>query len=165
MDYETFGEHQWADTGIFDFLATLPGEILRHPDNAFVTPSEAVVKFQSRGELDIPNFISWADIERDLSAWMGNPMQHDALRQLYDLEPKVLSTNNDELITKWRRLQISDHFYYMCTKWFSDGDVHKYFNPHNSPYEAFISFMNALQDLKLRIQQSSNTSPPSPLLN
>ena len=158
MDYETFGEHQWADTGIFDFLATLPGEILKHPDNTFVTPSQAIVKFPARGELDVPQFVSWADVERDLSAWLGNPMQHDALHQLYSLEPSVLATNDQRLISNWRNLQISDHFYYMCTKWFADGDVHKYFNPHSSPYEAFISFMNALQDLKLRVQQASTTT-------
>ena len=153
MDYETFGEHQWADTGIFNFLEHLPGEILKHPDNSFVTPTVAATKFPSRGTLSVPNFISWADLERDLSAWTGNPMQQEALRHLYSLEKDVLATNNQLLTTDWRRLQTSDHFYYMCTKWFADGDVHKYFNPNSSPYEAFISFMNVLQDLKLRIQQ------------
>ncbi|OGC92762.1 alpha-amylase [Candidatus Amesbacteria bacterium RIFCSPLOWO2_01_FULL_49_25] len=152
MDYETFGEHQWADTGIFEFLKSLPGEILKHPDNSFVTPSEAAKRFPARGTLDIPHYISWADVERDLSAWTGNSMQQEALKNLYSLEKNILTTQNRQLITDWRRLQTSDHFYYMCTKWFADGDVHKYFNPHLSPYEAFISFMNALQDLKLRIQ-------------
>ena len=146
MDYETFGEHQWADTGIFDFLAALPAEI-----SSFVTPSVAVKRFPAVSELSIPNFISWADLERDLSAWTGNPMQQEALRHLYSLEKAVLTTHNPQLTTDWRRLQTSDHFYYMCTKWFADGDVHKYFNPNSSPYEAFISFMNVLQDLKLRI--------------
>lgn len=154
MDYETFGEHQWADTGIFDFLRHLPPEILRHPDNYFVTPSEAVEKFPARGELDIPNYISWADVERDLSAWLGNPMQDDAARKLYELESQILTSNNQDLISDWRRLQTSDHFYYMCTKWFADGDVHKYFNPYDSPYDAFISFMNALTDLKLRLESN-----------
>ncbi|HJZ05061.1 alpha-amylase [Candidatus Amesbacteria bacterium RIFCSPHIGHO2_01_FULL_48_32] len=158
MDYETFGEHQWADTGIFDFLASFPGQILKHPDNSFVTPSEAIDTYPIRDTLDIPNFISWADVERDLSAWLGNPMQHDALHHLYSLESQVLRTKDYSLIDDWRKLQISDHFYYMCTKWFSDGDVHKYFNPHDTPYEAFISFMNALQDLKLRISQSTSSN-------
>lgn len=151
MDYETFGEHQWADTGIFEFLRALPEEILKHPDNNFVTPSEAIRRYSSRGELDIHNFISWADIERDLSAWLSNPMQHDALRKLYDLETNILSSGDEKLIEDWRRLQTSDHFYYMCTKWFADGDVHKYFNPYESPYEAFISYTNVLNDLRMRL--------------
>lgn len=150
MDYETFGEHQWEDTGIFEFLRHLPEEILKHPDNDFVTPSEAIDRFTPVAELDVHNFISWADIERDLSAWLSNPIQHDAIRKLYDLEQGVLASNDEALIEDWRKMQTSDHFYYMCTKWFADGDVHKYFNPYSSPYEAFISFMNALNDLKLR---------------
>ena len=156
MDFETFGEHQWADTGIFEFLRHLPGEILKHPDNYFVTPSEAVAKFPARAELDVPFFMSWADVERDLSAWLGNPIQDDAASKLYALEASVLQTGDAKLITDWRRLQTSDHFYYMCTKWFADGDVHKYFNPYQSPYDAFISFMNVLSDLRLRL-----TPPPT----
>lgn len=159
MDYETFGEHQWADTGIFDFLASLPAEILKHPDNSFVTPSEAVKNFPVMAHLDVPHFISWADVERDLSAWLGNSMQQEALKSLYELEPYILKSKFKSLISNWRQLQTSDHFYYMCTKWFSDGDVHKYFNPHNSPYEAFISFMNALQDLKLRLSLTTAYAP------
>ena len=151
MDYETFGEHQWSDTGIFEFLAALPGEILKHPDNDFITPSEAVAKYSPKAELDVPHFVSWADVERDLSAWLSNPMQHDALQKLYELESAVLAANDKALLQDWRRLQTSDHFYYMCTKWFADGDVHKYFNPYESPYDAFISCMNALQDLRMRI--------------
>jgi alpha-amylase len=152
MDYETFGEHQWEDTGIFEFLRALPAAILAHPDNSFVTPHEAVSRFEPRTELDVPNFMSWADIERDLSAWLSNPMQHDAAAKLYALEKEVLATEDHELIDTWRKLQTSDHFYYMCTKWWSDGDVHKYFSPYESPYEAFISFMNALNDLQLRVR-------------
>lgn len=152
MDYETFGEHQWEDTGIFKFLRLLPEEILKHPDNDFVTPSEAIERFEPITELNIPNFVSWADIERDLSAWLSNAMQRDAIKKLYNLEEKVLKTKDQRLIEDWRRLQASDHFYYMCTKWFADGDVHKYFNPYDSPYDAFISFMNVLNDLKLRLK-------------
>jgi len=151
MDYETFGEHQWVDTGIFEFLKSLPRELCRHPDNYFVTPSESVKLFPTRGEIDVPNFISWADVERDLSAWLGNDIQRDAASQIYALESSVLKTRDRKLIDDWRRLQTSDHFYYMCTKWFADGDVHKYFNPYESPYEAFIAFMNVLTDLRLRI--------------
>ncbi len=153
MDYETFGEHQWEDTGIFDFFRALPGEILKHPDNDFVTPTEAVKRYKPVGELDVPEFVSWADVERDLSAWRSNPMQYDAFQKLYDLEKDVLKTKDENIIEDWRRMQTSDHFYYMCTKWFADGDVHKYFNPYESPYEAFISFMNVLNDLKLRVNK------------
>ncbi len=152
MDYETFGEHQWAETGIFDFLRALPGEILKHPDNDFVTPSEALLRYKAVGELDIHDFISWADIERDLSAWTANAMQQSALRRLYDLESAILKKRNPQLLKDWRALQTSDHFYYMCTKWFTDGDVHAYFSPYESPYEAFIAFMNVLKDMTLRTQ-------------
>jgi len=162
MDYETFGEHQWECTGIFDFLKALPGEVLKHPDNDFVTPSEAIDRYQSVGELDIPHYVSWADEERDLSAWLSNSMQNDAIQKLYDLESLVLATADSDIIEDWRRLQTSDHFYYMCTKWFNDGDVHKYFNPYESPYEAYIHFMNALNDLRLRLR-ATKVKVPSPL--
>jgi len=155
MDYETFGEHQWESTGIFNFLNDLPAALLKHPDNNFVTPSEAIERYQPREEVDVENFASWADVERDLSAWLSNPMQHDAMKKLYELEKRVIASEDMELILDWRRLQTSDHFYYMCTKWFADGDVHKYFNPYDSPYEAFISYMNVLGDLKLRLKTTS----------
>jgi len=153
MDYETFGEHQWEDTGIFEFLKAFPGEHLRHPDNSFVTPSEAVEKYKAYDEIDAPHYVSWADVERDLSAWRGNPIQHDALNAVYALEKEILATGNKRLIEDWRRLQTSDHFYYMCTKWFADGDVHKYFNPYDSPYDAFISYMNVMHDLRMRLDE------------
>jgi alpha-amylase len=154
MDYETFGEHQWEDTGIFNFLRHMPGEILKHPDNNFMTPSDAADAYPAVSELDVHNFMSWADVERDLSAWLSNSMQWEAAHKLYELEPKVLAINDAKLTDDWRRLQTSDHLYYMCTKWFNDGDVHKYFNPYESPYEAFIAFMNVLNDMKLRISTS-----------
>ncbi len=152
MDYETFGEHQWEDTGIFNFLRALPSEVLKNPDNNFMTPSEVATNYPARGELDVHHFVSWADIERDLSAWLSNSMQHEAAHNLYEMEKQVMKTGDNVLIHDWRRLQTSDHFYYMCTKWFNDGDVHKYFNPYNSPYDAFISFMNVLNDMKLRLR-------------
>lgn len=153
MDYETFGEHQWADKGIFDFLEKMPEEILKHSDNDFVTPSEAFKKYPAVDEVDVPYVVTWADTERDLSAWIGNSIQSSALDFIYNLKDMVLKTNNKKIIDDWRKLQTSDHYYYMCTKWFSDGDVHKYFNPYESPYDAFISFMNAAQDLKLRVDK------------
>ncbi|MDH3353137.1 MAG: alpha-amylase, partial [Nanoarchaeota archaeon] len=151
MDYETFGEHQWEDTGIFDFLRHLPGEFLKHPDNNFKTPSEVVDSYETKGEYDCHNFISWADMERDLSAWKGNEIQDASMNRIYNIGERVKLTGNAVLIHKWRKLQTSDHFYYMCTKWFNDGDVHKYFNPYDSPYDAFISYMNVLQDLEMEV--------------
>ncbi len=155
MDYETFGEHQWEDTGIFEFMRHLPGAVLRHPDNNFKTPSEVVDTYESVGTIDAHHYISWADVERDLSAWLGNKMQESALAELYKIEAQIKHTHNETLINAWRKLTTSDHFYYMCTKWFADGDVHKYFNPYESPYEAYIAFMNVLQDLKLRAEEAT----------
>jgi alpha-amylase len=154
MDYETFGEHQWQDTGIFDFLRHLPEEILRYPDNNFKTPTEVIKTYDAVGTIDVPHTISWADIERDLSAWRGNPMQENALTELYRLEDKVKQTGDRNIIADWRKLQTSDHFYYMCTKYFADGDVHKYFNHYDSPYDAYINFMNVLDNLDYRCSRA-----------
>lgn len=151
MDYETFGEHQWEDTGIFHFLRALPAELMKHPDTTFKTPTETIQSYDAVGEYDVPDILTWADTERDLTAWMGNEIQHAAIHAVYALEQTVLNSGDKKLIEDWRRLQISDHFYYMCTKWFNDGDVHEYFNPYYSPYEAYIAFMNALNDLQLRL--------------
>jgi len=158
MDYETFGEHQWADKGIFEFLENLPKELIKHPDNDFVTPSEAVKRYQVMDEVDVPFIVTWADSERDLSAWVGNAIQTSAIDFIYKMENDIKNTSNKRLLNDWRRLQTSDHFYYMCTKWYSDGDVHKYFNPYESPYDAFISYMNAASDLKLRMEKSGKKS-------
>jgi alpha-amylase len=150
MDYETLGEHQWADTGIFDFMRRLPEEILRHPDNDFKTPSEVAASYEPVGTIDVPHVISWADTERDLSAWLGNPMQSNAIHELYRLEKRIKRANDERILADWRKLQVSDHFYYMCTKHFSDGDVHKYFNPYDSPYDSYINYMNVLDHLERR---------------
>ncbi|MHC5082546.1 MAG: glycoside hydrolase family 57 protein [Planctomycetota bacterium] len=154
MDYETFGEHQWEDTGIFDFMNHLPEKVLEHPDNNFMTPSEVVDNYQPVDTVDVPHIISWADTERDLSAWLGNAMQSNALHEIYKIEKLVKQTQNDELLPDWRKLQTSDHFYYMCTKYFADGDVHKYFNPYESPYDSYINFMNVLSNLRTRCNES-----------
>lgn len=150
MDYETFGEHQWHETGIFDFLEHLPQEFLRRDGNTFMTISDAIDAFEPVDSVDVPHTITWADIERDLTAWVGNAMQQQAIATLYSLEKDVLASGDKQLIEDWRRLQTSDHVYYMCTKWFSDGDVHAYFSPYESPYDAFIAFSNALRDVQLR---------------
>jgi alpha-amylase len=156
MDYETFGEHQWEDTGIFNFVRHLPEKILQHPDNNFKTPGEVAQSYPTVDIVDVPHIISWADTERDLSAWLGNAMQSSAIHELYRLERKVKSTNDEKVISDWRKLQASDHFYYMCTKYFADGDVHKYFNPYDSPYDSYINFMNVLDNLQSRCSRPTN---------
>jgi len=154
MDYETFGEHQWEDTGIFDFMRALPGALKQHPETTFKTPTETIESYEAIGELDVPDILTWADTDRDLTAWTGNDIQKDAIRSIYAIENDVIKTEDPELIETWRKLQTSDHFYYMCTKWFQDGDVHAYFSPYESPYDAYIAFMNALSDLQLRVSHA-----------
>ncbi|HVX56907.1 MAG TPA: glycoside hydrolase family 57 protein, partial [Candidatus Saccharimonadales bacterium] len=137
MDYETFGEHQWEASGVFDFLEHLPGEWLKTEDHTFMTVSQAAESFEPVDEVDVPGIVTWADTERDLSAWTGNAMQAGAIQSLYNLEQRVLETGDWALIEDWRRLQTSDHFYYMCTKWFNDGDIQAYFSPYETPYVAY----------------------------
>lgn len=153
MDYETFGEHQWEDSGIFNFLEKLPEEVLRNPGLDFKTPSELIASYEPRDYVDIPHTLTWADTDRDLTAWLGNPMQRAAIESIYQLEEDIHKINDHKLMEDWRRLQTSDHFYYMCTKWSNDGDVHAYFSPYESPYDAYIAYMNALTDLKLRVDK------------
>lgn len=155
MDYETFGEHQWEEHGIFDFMRTWIPEWLKDESHSFVTASQAAVSQEPADEVSVERTVTWADTERDLSAWLGNSMQQEALRHLYELEEDVLRSRDSELISDWRNLQTSDHVYYMCTKWFTDGDVHAYFSPYTSPYDAFIYFMNAVRDLRFRLMQVS----------
>ncbi|HVI60586.1 MAG TPA: glycoside hydrolase family 57 protein [Candidatus Saccharimonadales bacterium] len=153
MDYETFGEHQWEESGVFDFLENLPKEWLKTAGNTFMTVSQAAETFDPVDEIDVPQIITWADTERDLSAWLGNAMQESSIRGLYDLGDRIIGSGDWELIEDWRRLQTSDHFYYMCTKWFNDGDIHAYFSPYESPYEGYINFMNAYRDLQARLAE------------
>ncbi|MBK8269189.1 MAG: alpha-amylase [Planctomycetes bacterium] len=153
MDYETFGEHQWSYTGIFDFLYHLPGEVMRHPDNDFKTPGEVAAAHEAVGAYDAHHLISWADTERDLSAWLGNAMQSNALQEAYNLEKDIKKMGDAELLSDWRKLLTSDHYYYMCTKYFADGDVHKYFNPYESPYDSYINFMNVLDNISSRAKK------------
>ncbi len=151
MDYETFGEHQWHETGIFDFLDHLPREWLKTEGNSFMTVSEVIDSFPPVDRVDVPQTTTWADTERDLSAWLGNNMQLSAINAVYDLQDAILDTHDLVLIDDWRKLQTSDHFYYMCTKYFNDGDIHAYFSPYENPYEAFTAYMNAYHDLKFRL--------------
>lgn len=153
MDYETFGEHQWQESGIFDFLEHLPSQWLKTTGNSFMTVTEAIETFAPRDTVDVPQTITWADTERDLSAWVGNGMQSAAITALYELGDKILATGDWALIEDWRRLQTSDHFYYMCTKWFNDGDIHAYFSPYENPYDAFTAYMNVYHDLQFRLSE------------
>ncbi len=156
MDYETFGEHQWAETGIFDFLRALPDAVfaMNPGQNGFILPREAVASHDPVGEYDVERPISWADSERDLSAWLGNPLQDNAVSELYALEGPVKAKHaagDPWVLEDWRKLTTSDHVYYMCTKHWADGDVHKYFSPYDSPYDAYINFMNVLDNLRTRV--------------
>ena len=152
MDYETFGEHQWADTGIFEFLKALPAEAEKYRHLRFATPSQLVERIPARDDIDAPNVTSWADMERDTSAWLGNDMQRNAFALVESLGGQVKERKDENLLRTWRMLQNSDHFYYMCTKSLSDQDVHNYFSPYDSPFDAYINYMNILNDFKEKVE-------------
>ncbi|MFR9627552.1 MAG: glycoside hydrolase family 57 protein [Rikenellaceae bacterium] len=153
MDYETFGEHQKASTGIFDFMKALPAQILS-AGMEFATVSEAASKHQPASVLYCPHTMSWADEERDVTAWLGNDLQNEAFEKIYALRDKITELGNSDFDYVWRFMQTSDHFYYMATKWLSDGDVHSYFNPYDSAYEAFINYMNVLSDFEIEVDKA-----------
>ena len=153
LDYETFGEHNWKETGIFDFLQHMPGMILKKTPFRFMTPSEIADTLQPVAAINIPSPISWADEERDITAWLGNELQVAALDKLYELSDKVKRCNDPQMNRDWEYLQSSDHFYYMATKFFSDGAVHAYFNPYETPYDAFMNYMNVLSDFEIRVNR------------
>lgn len=152
MDYETFGEHQWAETGIFDFMRHLPEAIFKGSNFTFSTPSEVARGASAVSKIHVSTPISWADEERDLTAWLGNDMQDEAFDRLFELEKMIKKIDDEEIKRDWEYLQTSDHFYYMCTKFFSDGSVHEYFSPYDTPYDAFINYMNVLSDFIIRVK-------------
>ena len=153
MDYETFGEHQSAESGIFEFMQALPAAVLKDGTFNFVTPSEATKKYKPVSDIAVEDPISWADEERDVTAWLGNELQSEAFKKVYAMTEKLAIVNDPELYEDFGHLQESDHFYYMCTKFFSDGEVHKYFNPYDTPYEAFINYMNVISDFQIRLDE------------
>ena len=153
MDYETFGEHQSVESGIFEFMRALPAAVLKDGTFGFVTPSEASRKIKPVSDISVEDPISWADEERDLTAWLGNELQSEAYKKVYAMTEKLSIVNDAELWEDFGHLQESDHFYYMCTKFFSDGEVHKYFNPYDTPYEAFINYMNVISDFQIRLDE------------
>lgn len=169
MDYETFGEHQWASTGIFDFFKGMVDNIIASNDNDFLTIEQASERYDARGEVDAHHYTSWADARRDLGAWQGNELQRQAHDELYKLEPYIKETGNQDLIEAWRHLTTSDHVYYMYTDGMSDGDVHDHFSPYDSPYKSYMFYMNALNDLARRLGATRSKQPitesPSTLLN
>ncbi|MFI3259320.1 MAG: glycoside hydrolase family 57 protein [Rikenellaceae bacterium] len=159
MDYETFGEHQKADTGIFDFMKAFPQAVVANPALEFATVSEAAQRTQPVSVLYCPHAMSWADEERDVTAWLGNELQNEAFAKIYGLREKVTKLNDENFNYVWRFMQTSDHFYYMATKWLSDGDVHSYFNPYDSAYEAFINYMNILSDFEIEVDKALANKP------
>ena len=154
MDYETFGEHQKASTGIFDFVKALPKAVLNRGDLKFATVSETAAEHQPVAVIHCPHVMSWADEERDITAWLGNDLQNEAFAKIYELKDKVRSLKSEDFNYVWNFMQTSDHFYYMATKWLSDGDVHSYFNPYGSSYEAFINYMNVLSDFQIEVEKA-----------
>lgn len=159
MDFETFGEHQWEDTGIFDFMNRLIDSWLSVYDNRFVTVSEACDLMEPAGEISMPQTVTWADMERDLSAWMGNALQDEAMQTLYGLKEQIKTIRDPQLIEDFHRLTTSDHAYYMSIKYWNDGDVHAYFSAYDSPYDAFMYYVNILRDLKFRVEAANAEQP------
>ena len=153
MDYETFGEHQSVETGIFEFMKALPAAVLKDGTFGFATPSEVAKKYKPVSDIAVDDPISWADEERDVTAWLGNELQSEAFKKVYAMTEKLSIVNDPDLWLDYGHLQESDHFYYMCTKFFSDGEVHKYFNPYDTPYEAFINYMNVISDFQIRLDE------------
>ncbi len=153
MDYESIGEHQWEETGVFDFWEKLPEAVIE-AGSQWVTPTEAVEVYRASREYDSHFMTSWADAERDLSAWMGNVMQQEAIAKVHRLEQGVLAVKDPDLTHTWAKMQTSDHFYWMSTKGGTDGSVHSYFTPYPSPYDAYIYFMNVLADLQIRLKRA-----------
>ncbi|HXM76244.1 MAG TPA: alpha-amylase, partial [Thermoanaerobaculia bacterium] len=163
MDFETFGEHQWKDTGIFQFFESWVRLYSSREGARFLTPSQAIDTLPRRDSLSAPRLLSWADEARDLSAWQGNELQRDTLRRLFALEDRIKSSGSDEMLQDFRRLSTSDHFYYMATKSYGDGDVHAYFSPFDSPYEAYMAFMHVLSDLERRASPARRPAAARPL--
>ena len=151
MGYDSFGTRQPKEAGIFDFLKALAEQIVKSDKLKFSTPSEAVDELQPISVVSVPHPISWSDEERDLSAWLGNEMQKEAFEKLYAMKEQMTRCTDSVLQKDWNYLQASDHFFYMSTKFFAGGDAHKSYSHFDSPYEAFINYMNVLSDFKIRL--------------
>lgn len=154
MDYETFGAVHSAESGILDFLKALPTVMLEDKGYAFVTPSMAAQKLQPKSAINVPTATSWVDEERDLTAWLGNEMQQEAVDKLYALTPLVAECSDEAILKDWQYLQSTENFYYMGTKFFANGASHTYHSPYPTPYEAFINYMNILSDFAERLRHA-----------
>lgn len=164
MNYETLGELQPRESGIFEFMRALP-RFAEEMGITFSTPSEVISKLKPVGSLSMPYPISWADEERDTSAWLGNVLQNEAFEKLYSVAERVRLCDDRRLKQDWNYLQTSDHFYYMCTKHFSDGAVHSHYSPYETPYEAFTNYMNVLSDFIVRVEAQYPASIENEELN
>ena len=152
MNFETLGELQPRESGIFEFMKALP-RFAFEKNIGFITPSEAIAKMKSVSELAVPFPMSWADEARDTSAWLGNDLQNEAFNKLYSIAERVRLCSDRRLKQDWMYLQASDHFYYMCTKHLDDGAVHSHYSPYESPFTAFTNYMNVLADFIVRVEE------------
>ncbi len=152
IDYETIGEHHWEDSGIFQFWSAFFMKSLGE-GMSFQTPSEVVAKHEVKDVYDAHAITSWADSEKDLTAWVSNSMEFEAINKIYRIRDAVRQSENKGLVHVWRKLQTSDHFYYMSTKDAADGEVHNYFSPFDTPFDAYIYFMNILSDIEIRLEK------------
>ena len=146
MGYETFGEVQNAGTGIFDFLKALP-QFAAEAGIDFQTPSQVFGSRKPVDKISVPYPMSWADEERDLSAWLGNELQQSAFSKLCSIGERVRLTYDKRLLQDWYYLQSSDHFYFMSTK----NSIHRQNCWYESPYDAFMNYMNVLSDFIERV--------------
>ena len=152
MNYEVIGHYNRAESGIFDFLRYFIQQIAENPNYQFLLPKEVTKKHTAKDILPVPYPISWTDEERDITSWLGNELQKEAFTELFKIQPLVKKKKNAELNEDYSRLQASEHFYFMRTKLFSGADYHKYILPYESPYEAFINYMNVLSDFIDRVK-------------
>lgn len=164
MNYETFGELQSRETGIFEFMRALP-RFAAERGIEFWTPSEVVSKLKSVGSLSVPYPMSWADEARDTSAWLGNTLQKEAVKKLYSISERVRLCDDKRIKQDWNYLQASDHFFYMSTKHSEDGSVHSHYSPYDSPYMAFTNYMNVLSDFMIRVDEQYPASIGNEELN
>lgn len=164
MNYETLGELQPRESGIFEFLKALPRFAFENDVN-FITPSEAISKLKPVAQLSVPTPMSWADEARDTSAWLGNNLQNEAFHKLYSIAERVRLCEDRKLKQDWYYLQASDHFYYMCTKHFNDGSVHSHYSPYDTPFAAFTNYMNVLSDFIVRVEEQYPLSIENEELN
>ncbi len=155
-DYETFGEHQWIDTGIFDFIRSLPDQVLSHENLQFATPCEVAGKIPPERELSIESFVSWADLERNTSCWLGNALQHACFIQQKRLQAPAKESRDPDLLAIWRTLGLSDHLYYIFTHGGGPGEVHNYFSPYGSPYDAAVTYFAVLCDFHGRLKRKTH---------